>query len=567
MKRLPRLLLPLVLAAIALFPSRALAETVEEVPLRISGIDRSWGFDHWERTGAEAVPSYQNPYCPTIADESGSICYHTVLEPHVHGNIEYHAYEYPTCCSPGTEEYYYCGDCGRYYSDSDMTDEIGDPADLTVPPDPSAHELEPQDFQYPTCTEDGQIEHVACTLCGKHVAPDGVTELSESEWRLPAVEHTLTAHPYVAPTCTVPGAEAYWECTECHRLFLDEAGAHEFGDIMDICLDPIDHIWETPGKEIKPATTEQEGVYEFTCSVCGATKTEHTPKLEKSFAVGASADPAHGGVLAGDGAYMESSDCTVTATAASGYAFVHWIDASSGTILSSDNPWTFTVWEKTEVVAVFEHAHTWKEIPYKAPTCTGKGNGTYAICTGCGAIVESTSSMNALSGIPEIPASGHAWGAWQVTMAPACIRSGVETRVCMHDSSHVETRTIPATGHDWDEGEVTVEPTETSAGVRVHRCKNDPTHTWNEPIPKLGKKAGPGDDAAGGSNSGSGTDGTQDSSDTGADTQTANITPAPEQIDDPGFPWPIAAAGMVGVLAVIGLIGVFVAKKQREIDG
>lgn len=90
MKRLPRLLLPLVLAAIALFPSRALAETVEEVPLRISGIDRSWGFDHWERTGAEAVPSYQNPYCPTIADESGSICYHTEYRYRYAGR-QYHA--------------------------------------------------------------------------------------------------------------------------------------------------------------------------------------------------------------------------------------------------------------------------------------------------------------------------------------------------------------------------------------------------------------------------------------------------------------------------------------------
>ena len=53
----------------------------------------------------------------------------------------------------------------------------------------------------------------------------------------------------------------------------------------------------------------------------------------------------------------------------------------------------------------------------------------------------------------------------------------------------------------------------------------------------------------------------------GTGTQAANTTPASEQIGGPGFPWPIAGAGVVGVLAVIGLIGVFVAKKQREIDG
>lgn len=485
-----------------------------------------------------------------------------VPTPHVHGNIEYHAYEYPTCCSPGTVEYYYCGDCGRYYADYGMTDEIEDPADLTVPPDPSAHELEPQDLRYPACTEDGQIEHFACTLCGKHIALDGVTELSESEWRLPANGHALTAHPYVAPTCTSPGTEAYWECTECRKLFLDDAGAHEFGDIMDIYLDPVGHTWETPGAEIQPATAEQEGIYEFTCSVCGATKTEHTPKLEKSFAVGVSADPDHGGTVAGNGTYVESSDCTVTATAASSYAFVHWIDASSGAVLSSDNPWTFTVRGKTEVVAVFEHAHTWKEVPYKAPTCTGKGNGAYAICTGCGAIVESVSSMKELDGIPEIPASGHAWGSWQVTTTPTCIRSGVETRTCMNNSSHVETRTIPATGHDWDEGEVTVEPTETSAGVRVHRCKNDPTHTWNEPIPKLGKKTDPSGGDAGGPNPNTGPSGTS-----GSPAANAGTTDAPEPVDRPGFPWPLVVAGVVGALAAIGLLGVLVAKKQEEIGG
>ena len=64
----------------------------------------------------------------------------------------------------------------------------------------------------------------------------------------------------------------------------------------------------------------------------------------------------------------------------------------------------------------------------------------------------------ALLQIPEIrlvqlpepePACEHVWTIWQPTTAPTCTTDGEETRVCLLNSRHRETRTIPATGHRW----------------------------------------------------------------------------------------------------------------------
>ena len=68
-----------------------------------------------------------------------------------------------------------------------------------------------------------------------------------------------------------------------------------------------------------------------------------------------------------------------------------------------------------------------------------------------------------------IAALGHVWSGWVVTLAPTCDNSGIETRVCLNDPSHVETRSIAALGHVWDEGTV-VEPTNISDGIRVFTC-------------------------------------------------------------------------------------------------
>jgi hypothetical protein len=78
------------------------------------------------------------------------------------------------------------------------------------------------------------------------------------------------------------------------------------------------------------------------------------------------------------------------------------------------------------------------EIP---PTCTQSGKTESSVCAVCGMILEDSET---------IPATGHSWSEWCVTQAPTCTEPGIETRTCIHDDAHTETREIAAKGHTPD---------------------------------------------------------------------------------------------------------------------
>ena len=63
------------------------------------------------------------------------------------------------------------------------------------------------------------------------------------------------------------------------------------------------------------------------------------------------ASPVYGGNVSGGGAYKEGTECTITATANDGYAFVCWTD--EGTIVSTDDIYSFIVTSSRDLVANF----------------------------------------------------------------------------------------------------------------------------------------------------------------------------------------------------------------------
>lgn len=95
-----------------------------------------------------------------------------------------------------------------------------------------------------------------------------------------ATEHTLTEHKAKDATCTESGNLAYWECTDCGKLFSDKDGKTET-TLAAVTVAAKGHTLEkTDGK---PATCKDEGVTEYwTCTVCeklfsdGEGKTEIT---------------------------------------------------------------------------------------------------------------------------------------------------------------------------------------------------------------------------------------------------------------------------------------------------
>ncbi len=75
--------------------------------------------------------------------------------------------------------------------------------------------------------------------------------------------------------------------------------------------------------------------------------TDQTPRYD----ISASVSPANAGVVTGAGRYKEGTDCTLTATANTGYTFANW--SKNGTVVSTNSTYTFEVNETATYVANF----------------------------------------------------------------------------------------------------------------------------------------------------------------------------------------------------------------------
>ena len=75
------------------------------------------------------------------------------------------------------------------------------------------------------------------------------------------------------------------------------------------------------------------------------------------------------------------------------------------------------------------------------PTCDNGGSLVYKAVASFKETEYSDSKTVALAAL------GHAWGEWTVTTPATCTEVGEETRVCINDSSHTETRTTAVVAH------------------------------------------------------------------------------------------------------------------------
>ena len=95
----------------------------------------------------------------------------------------------------------------------------------------------------------------------------------------------------------------------------------------------------------------------------------------KEYTVNVSALPVDGGLVSGSGTYTHGQEITVTATAAEGYAFVHWTENAE--VVSSTAQYTFTASRDRTLAAHFslrEYAVVLSANPENGGTVTGSGN-------------------------------------------------------------------------------------------------------------------------------------------------------------------------------------------------
>ncbi len=158
----------------------------------------------------------------------------------------------PTCEQDGNIEYWYCKRCERNFQNEDGTTAIVGSVVL--------RKLHPQSLEKveaiaATCTSEGNVEYWKCHICGNWYS-DGLGESligDKADVVVPKLPHEPDSVWHHDSTCP----DSHWhECTAC-GLKID-AEPHTWGD----------------GVVAKEPTENEQGEMTYTCTVCGAKKTE-----------------------------------------------------------------------------------------------------------------------------------------------------------------------------------------------------------------------------------------------------------------------------------------------------
>lgn len=106
-----------------------------------------------------------------------------VPAPHVHTPTEVKA-KAATCTEDGNIAYWYCADCGKYFSDAALTNEISKEATVVKA---TGHHAVKVEATEPTATDSGNIAYWYCADCGKYFSDEALTkEISKDSIMIPA---------------------------------------------------------------------------------------------------------------------------------------------------------------------------------------------------------------------------------------------------------------------------------------------------------------------------------------------------------------------------------------------
>ena len=275
-----------------------------------------------------------------------------------------------------------------------------------------------------TCTEDGYTGDTVCAVCGKEITKGEI---------IPAKGHTEVIDAAVAPTCTETGLTEGKHCSVCHTVIIaqtivpakghteeiiagkgptcTETGLTD-GTRCSVCgmvlkeqteIPAKGHSWDD-GVITTAPSCENAGVRTYTCTACGATKTEaidatgHSP-VEVPEQKAACTEAGH----------TAGTTCAVCGAVLSG---MEEIPATG----------------HTEVIDTA-----------KAPTCTEAGLTEGKHCSACGEIIVAQETL---------PATGHT-EVTDLAVEPTCTEPGkAEGKHCsVCNEVLVAQEEIPAKGH------------------------------------------------------------------------------------------------------------------------
>ena len=338
-----------------------------------------------------------------------------------------------TCTETGYTGDTYCKDCGTKLSSGEVISK-------------KAHDYEVKDRQKPTCTTDGYVLSV-CKACG-----------DEKQEVLPATGHQHTEiRNKKEATCKEEGYTGDMYCKDCGEKLSDGKTIAK----------TTEHTWDA-GKVTKAATCTEKGVKTYTCTVCGATKTEeiaatghqHTEVRNKVEAT-CTKDGYSGDVYCTDCGTKLSSGTEIARKAH------EYEERERNEANCKRNGYILFVCkvcgdEKREVLPKTDHQHT--EIRNKVEaTCTDEGYTGDTYCTDCG---------EKLSDGKKIPATGHIHIGYLGKKEATCENDGYTGDAYCKDCGITLKigKNIPALGHTWEKKSV-IAPTYTKKGTITYICK------------------------------------------------------------------------------------------------
>lgn len=306
-----------------------------------------------------------------------------------------HTAEKPaTCIVSGDKEYWTCKNCKKKFSDAAGTNKIDETetiAALGHVIDPNAPACNPGKCQREGCNE-------TINAWGSHKYADKAYKITNVEG-----EKVTVSSPVCDAKCTVCGTQVKAKghdyetkkteptCTEKGKEWKECKVCHNVTDVKELA--PAGHKFNTTALCMTPAE----------CTVCHVVVKSHHV-LPANF----------------DASTLKCTDSVRCARCG------------------------------MELAGHTMHATT--EVAGKDATCTGKGNKSGYKCSTVITINDVEYSCTYHEGGEEIPAKGHKWSAWKVTVEPTCQADGKQTRTCSECGKTEENKVAktPDT-HKWSE--------------------------------------------------------------------------------------------------------------------
>ena len=364
-----------------------------------------------------------------------------------------------TCTTQGTAAHYQCASCGKLFVDDNGVKKEVAANELVIALVAHSYDEGTVTTQ-PTCEKDG-VKTFACTACG-HTYTEKVA---------------ATGHNYgeeiaeAAATCTATGTKAHYECANCGKLFVDVNGRkiQVTENYLTIALVPHTVVTDEAVEPTCTATGLTEGKK---CSVCGEilTAQEEIPAKGHSY---------DNGVVTTQPTCTEKGEKTFTCTvcgatkteevAELGHDIVHH---EAKTPTCTEKGWEaydtcsrcgYTTYKEIEA-----KGHTEEVMPAVEPTCTEAGTEAHYECSTCHTLFVDKDGVKTEVTAEElvIAAKGHSYGELITEVAATCTTAGTKAhyKCSACDTLFVEENgekkqvtaedlAIPATGHTYNAAE------------------------------------------------------------------------------------------------------------------